>query len=72
MISRIERGLKYVKEVDALVYDPAYEDDYKTFTDQEYTSMVMKEIMNGVAYDMQFTTEDQNFIRKISVLNWGS
>ena len=59
LLSAITRGLRYHRDIQELVYDPAYELEHRNLNDYEYTSLVLQDIMNSIHYDMQFTVENQ-------------
>ena len=59
MVSAIPKGYRNVKALGTLVYDPNYEERFESLSPNEYSSMIIKEIMNNQCHDLQFTTEDQ-------------
>ena len=59
LLEKIVRGYKYEPAVRQLIYDPAYEEKFKSMNDYQYSSVIMIDIMNSVSNDMKFTMEDQ-------------
>ena len=59
IIPNIPRGLKYTPEVKKFIYDPSYEEEHKALSNIEYTSLVLRELVNSICYDLTFTTENQ-------------
>ena len=58
VLMSIMRGLRYVPEEKILIYDPAYEEGkYELMSDYKYICMIVREIMNDICMDMEFTTE---------------
>ena len=59
LLKNITRGLRYHTEVKQLIYDPAYEQIHANLSGYDYSSMVLRDIMNDVSRDMTFASEHQ-------------
>ena len=59
LISSIKKGWRFIKEEGLMFYDPVYEGRYGMLSDYEYTCMVIRDIINRISDDMQFTFKTQ-------------
>ena len=52
-------GYKFEPDAKCLIYDPEYDIIHKDMSEYQYSSMVLRDIMNSIVYNMTFTSEDQ-------------